>query len=179
MLAEWSSCYQAAMLVRQGKCSLAATNSTKQKRRFHEARCSYQKKKTVWCLLIACRLLIAFVLCAKSLWSRLTLLQLYGLQPARLLCLWDSPGKNTGVGLCALFQGIFWPRDQNPVLLHWQTGSLLLAPPGKLFSHYIWCFQMMPQLNKKRENTWVYKIHLWATYGLLAISFDLLLLKNG
>ena len=27
----------------------------------------------------------------------------YGLQPARLLCLWDSPGKNTGVGchLCS------------------------------------------------------------------------------
>jgi len=24
-------------------------------------------------------------------------LQPYGLQPARLLCPWDSPGKNTGV----------------------------------------------------------------------------------
>ena len=24
-------------------------------------------------------------------------LQTYGLQPARLLCPWDSPGKNTGV----------------------------------------------------------------------------------
>ena len=24
-----------------------------------------------------------------------------------LLCPWDSPGKSTGVGCCALFQGIF------------------------------------------------------------------------
>ena len=30
-----------------------------------------------------------------------------GLQPARLLCPWDSPGKNTGVGCHALLQGIF------------------------------------------------------------------------
>jgi len=28
-------------------------------------------------------------------------------QPARLLCLWDYPGKNTGVGCHALLQGIF------------------------------------------------------------------------
>ena len=30
----------------------------------------------------------------------------HGLQPARLLCPWDSPGKNTGVGCHALLQGI-------------------------------------------------------------------------
>ena len=31
--------------------------------------------------------------------------QCFGLQPARLLCPWDSPGKNTGVGCCALPSG--------------------------------------------------------------------------
>ena len=41
-----------------------------------------------------------------------------GLQPARLLCPWDSPGKNTGVGCCALFQGIFPTRGSTPGLLH-------------------------------------------------------------
>ena len=41
--------------------------------------------------------------CAVSLQSCLTL-QRYGLQPARLLCPWDSPGKNTGVGCHVLFQ---------------------------------------------------------------------------
>ena len=35
----------------------------------------------------------------------------YGVQPARLLCPWDSPGKNTGVGCQALPQGIFLLRD--------------------------------------------------------------------
>ena len=34
-------------------------------------------------------------------------LQPQGLQPTRLLCPWDSPGKNTGVGCHALLQGIF------------------------------------------------------------------------
>ena len=42
----------------------------------------------------------------------------YGLLPARLLCLWDSPGKNTGGGCHALLQGIFSTQRQNPHLLH-------------------------------------------------------------
>ena len=49
----------------------------------------------------------------------------YGLQPARLLCPWDFPGKNTGVGCHFLFQGIFPTRGSNPPLLqllHWQAG---------------------------------------------------------
>ena len=32
-------------------------------------------------------------------------LQPHGLYPPRLLCPWDSPGKNTGVGSHALLQG--------------------------------------------------------------------------
>ena len=31
----------------------------------------------------------------------------HGVQSARLLCSWDSPGKNTGVGSHFLLQGIF------------------------------------------------------------------------
>ena len=34
-------------------------------------------------------------------------LQPHGLQPARLLCPWNSPGKNTGVGSHSLLQEIF------------------------------------------------------------------------
>ena len=37
-------------------------------------------------------------------------LQPHGLYPTRLLCPWDSPGKNTGVG-CHDLQGSSWPRD--------------------------------------------------------------------
>ena len=52
----------------------------------------------------------------------------------RLLCQWDSPGKNTGVGCHALLQGVFLTQGSNLgllCLLHWQVGSLPLAPPGK------------------------------------------------
>ena len=59
----------------------------------------------------------------------------YELQPTRLLCQWDSPGKNTGVGCCVFFQGIFPTQGSNSCLLcllHWQVDSLPLAPPGKL-----------------------------------------------
>ena len=41
----------------------------------------------------------------------------YGLQPVRLLCPWNSPGKNTGVGCHALLQGIFPTLGLNPGLL--------------------------------------------------------------
>ena len=34
-------------------------------------------------------------------------------QPTRLLCPWDSPGKNTGVGCHALLQGIFPIQGSN------------------------------------------------------------------
>ena len=63
-----------------------------------------------------------------------------GLQPARLLSPWDSPGKNTGVDCRALLQGIFLTQGSNPCLsclLHWQAGSLPLVPPGKLFYSFI------------------------------------------
>ena len=40
----------------------------------------------------------------------------------RLLCLWNSPGKNTGVGCHFLLQGFFPSQGLN--LLHWQGNSL-------------------------------------------------------
>ena len=43
--------------------------------------------------------------------------QPYGLQPSRLLCPWNSPGKNAAVGYYFLLQGIYLPRDST-CLLH-------------------------------------------------------------
>ena len=45
-------------------------------------------------------------------------LQPQGLEPARLLCPWDSPGKNTEVGYHVLLQGIFLTQGLNPGFLH-------------------------------------------------------------
>ena len=42
----------------------------------------------------------------------------FRIQPTRLLCPWDSPGKNTGVGCHALLQGIYPTQGSNPGLLH-------------------------------------------------------------
>ena len=44
--------------------------------------------------------------CMSDCFSHTWLFQPYGLEPARLLCPWDSPGKNTGV-VCHALQGIF------------------------------------------------------------------------
>ena len=58
----------------------------------------------------------------------------YGPYPARLLCPWDSPGKNIRVGCHSLLQGIFPTQGSNPhlyCLLHWHSSLLPLVPPGK------------------------------------------------
>ena len=54
-----------------------------------------------------------------------------GLQPARLLCPCDCPGKNTAVGGRALLQGIVPTQGSNPRLLHWQVASLPLSRRGR------------------------------------------------
>ena len=41
----------------------------------------------------------------------------HGPQPARLLCPWDSPGKNTGVGSMPSSRGFSQPKDQTQVSL--------------------------------------------------------------
>ena len=60
-----------------------------------------------------------------------TLLRLYGLQPARLLCPLVFPHKNTKVGRHSLLQVIFPTQGSNPCLLHGQADSLASEPPGK------------------------------------------------
>ena len=52
-------------------------------------------------------------------------LQLYGLQPSRLLCPWDSPGKNTRGYSHFLLQGIFPTQGSNLHLFClWAANSL-------------------------------------------------------
>ena len=45
----------------------------------------------------------------------------------RLLCPWDFPGRNTGVGCHFLLQGLFLTQASSPHLLGWQADSL---PPS-------------------------------------------------
>ena len=59
------------------------------------------------------------------------ILAIHGLLPARILCPWDSPGKNTGVGCHLLLQGIFLTQELDPSPQH--------------------CRQMIYQLSYKRS----------------------------
>ena len=88
--------------------------------------------------------------------SCLTLLWPHGLSPTRLLCPWNSPGKNTGVGYHSLLQGgSSRPRDRT-VVSHvaggfftvWATGKVL----GFLGSHE-WSLTSASFLNCKLSHS--------------------------
>ena len=53
-----------------------------------------------------------------------------GLQPAKLLCPWNSPGKNTEVGSCSLLQGISPAQGLNLGLPHCGQCSYSLSHQG-------------------------------------------------
>ena len=55
----------------------------------------------------------------------------YGLQPARLLCPWDSPGQNTGVGLPCPPPGDLPHPETEPGSSTLQKDYLSSEPPGK------------------------------------------------
>ena len=67
-------------------------------------------------------------------------LGLHGLQPTRLLCPWNSSGKNTGVGCHSFLQGIFPSQGSNSNLLHCKQILYLLSHQGSpcplLRSHF-------------------------------------------
>ena len=65
----------------------------------------------VWVCVCGC-------VCVRGLVAKAGLTLVTGLQPSRLLCSWDFPGKNTGVGCHFLLQGIFPTQEANSGLLH-------------------------------------------------------------
>ena len=95
----------------------------------------------------------------------------YGLWPTMFLCPWHSPGKNTGVGCHFLLYGIFLNKRSNPVscLLHWQMGSLPLAPPPVLIVYFRHSESMRREEVSEVVARWV-----WArTQGMGSFSFHL------
>ena len=69
-------------------------------------------------LLLTLRFSLAHFYCCLVIKPRPVLLQPHELQPTRLLCPWDFPGKNSGVGCHFLLQGIFLTQDSNTCLLY-------------------------------------------------------------
>ena len=73
-------------------------------------------------------------MCAQLLQPCSTFCDPHGLQPTRVLCPWDSPGKNTGVGCRSLLQGIFPTQGWNLCLLYLLHRRWILYPQSHLGS---------------------------------------------
>ena len=84
-------------------------------------------------------------------------LQPHGLPPARLLCPWNSLGKNTGEGCHSLLQGIFPTLGLNPGLPHHRQILYCLRYQGSpSISHNKWYFKAGNKINviiKKKNIT--------------------------
>ena len=68
--------------------------------------------------------------------------QPHGLSSSRLLCPWNSPGMNTGVGSHSLLQGIFPTEGSNPGLPHCGRILYFLSHQGSPWQHtctLYWC----------------------------------------
>ena len=57
-------------------------------------------------------------------------LESHGLQLTRLLCPWNSPSKNTGMGSYSLLQGIFLTQESNLGLPHFRRILYHLSHQG-------------------------------------------------
>ena len=65
-------------------------------------------------------------------------LQPHGLYPARLLCSWDFPGKNTGVGCCFPLPGDLLDPGIKPTSPALAGGFFTTAPPVLKYDFCQW-----------------------------------------
>ena len=113
------------------------------------------------------------------------------LWPARLLCAWDSPDRNTGVSCHALIQGIFVTQGSNFSLLHVPCIAEIFfntEPPGKPLQ-YNWAqtntasfhLYKIPKTVKfiQSENTLVVARGRWQGRRALAFNGDSISVKES
>ena len=74
-------------------------------------------------------------------------LRLHELLPARLLHLWNFPGKNTQVACHFLLQGIFLTQGSNPCLLHLLNYRQVLYHLSYQGSFHLGCFYILVIVN--------------------------------
>ena len=109
--------------IKQGEEGKGKLRKRKQKFRIKDPGSGARMTATTWMSLQKCmvttsganlrsRTLLPSCMCAQSL-SHVHSIWPHGLEPARLLCPWNFPGKNTGVGCHFLLQGIFPTQGSN------------------------------------------------------------------
>ena len=89
----------------------------------------------------------------------------HGLQPTRLLCPWDFPGQDTGVGCYFLLQGIFPTQGSNLGLLHCSRLFYWLSYKGSLQ------VTNLDSIIKRRDITMPTKVHKVKTTVFLAVMY--------
>ena len=82
-------------------------------------------------------------------------LQLHGLLPTRLLCLWNFPGENTGVGCHFLFQGVF-PTDVS-CIGRWVLYHSAMREPWKLVAKRNLSYMMLKNIYFFKLSTFIHE----------------------
>ena len=107
-----------------------------------------------------CDCLLSHSVVSDSLWP-------HGLYPARFLCPWDSPGKNTGGGelLCPPPRALPNPgvEPRSPPL---QADSLLSEPPGKPINTAVGSLSLLQENFPTQELNWGLLHCRWTLYQL-------------
>jgi len=80
----------------------------------------------------------------------------HGLQPTRLLCPWNSPGKHTGLGSHLLLQGIFLTQGLNLGLQQYRQFLYYLSHQGSSVNEYV-NFYFVPGMTVDARDTVVNK----------------------
>ena len=97
----------------------------------------------------------------------------HGLQPSRLLCPWNFPGKNTGMGCHFFLQGIFLTQGLKLCLPHWQADSLALCCTVSL-AYYSLYIQVCPHVMDGR--TYNRTFHSPSTFWAITVLHLILLI---
>ena len=103
----------------------------------------------------------------------------HGLQPTRLLCPWNSPSRNTGVGCHFLLQGIFPTQGSNLGLPHCRQTLYQLSHQGSLYLSPCYLNEKTTDHNSKGAwpNSWLVcvRTNIWILLCLtLKLAYFLL-----
>ena len=105
-------------------------------------RCCFNALCVVEENVFAIKFVSLYFACVLSCFSRVQLFLLLWLKCTRILCRWDSPGKNTRVGCHFLFQGIFLIQGSNLHLLSPALADRLFTPRARGNDNYLDVFRI-------------------------------------
>ena len=129
-----------------------------------------------WHLLVGVLIFTVIRVCEISCLSRVQLCETLWTVACRLLCPWDSLGKNTGVGCHGLLQEIFLSQGSVDRVSyvsppHWPAGSLPLAPLGMpwQYNYLIYLLRICSPSNRTQLETQLWRLwleyHIWRRHA--------------